>query len=70
MEMSWGYANTYDYRPFIPNILVKFFCKGPWSAHNNITYTNTCQKVVLIIKLYISVPLTITTFLLEPLLSS
>ena len=49
MEMSGGYANNYDYRPifdrFFSNILLKFFCKGPWSAHNNIIYTNICQKL-------------------------
>ena len=24
---------------FFLNILVKFFCEGPWSTYNNITYT-------------------------------
>ena len=27
------------------NILVKFFCKGSWSAYNNITYTGIWQKL-------------------------
>ena len=53
-----------------PNNLVNFFCKGLWSAYNNIIYTNICQKFVLIVKFHISVRLTITTFLLELLLSS
>ena len=30
---------------FIHNISVKFFCKGPWLAYNNITYTKISQKL-------------------------
>ena len=27
---------------FFPNMSVKFFCKGSWSAYNNITYMKIC----------------------------
>ena len=46
-----------------PNILVKFFCKCPWLVYNKVICTKICQKIILIIKSHISVPLTIATFL-------
>ena len=58
-KMLYGRLNNRDYKPIFhrfSNILVKFFCKGPWLVYSNIIYTKIC------------VSLTITTFLLISLL--
>ena len=44
-----GRVNNRDNKPIFPrffsNILVKFFCKGPWLVYSNIIYTKICQKL-------------------------
>ena len=47
-KMLKGRVNNRDYKPifhrFFLNILVKFFCKGPWLVYNNITYTKIVKN--------------------------
>ena len=43
-----GRVNNREYMPifhrFFKNILVKFFCKGPWLVYSNIIYIKICEK--------------------------
>ena len=46
--MSSDYVNDCDYIPIFDRFFKYFskvFCKGSWSAYNNIAYTKICQRL-------------------------